>query len=189
MIQTNMIVKFITPLPNDQEGQVYFITEIIGTAANLLPVGTGLLNPPIITATLDLLTDDIEYVMGEFDENGDQTGTPHVPSEPARTMILLSEKSMKQLIVLLDEMGNKTDIYDWVRWLNLPKCDYSVRIAHRVRGKIMNIKRFADKYKGLAIQEYQGLRDNLQVLESLNNEVIAAHLTLNKLDKIFDNTH
>ncbi len=82
-LQANQIVRFIDPLPNDTENQLYFIFEVIGTGANMFPLYTGLLNPPTITAPLALLTDEIndnelEYVMGEFDQDGNQTGTPHV---------------------------------------------------------------------------------------------------------------
>ena len=102
---------------------------------------------------------------------------------------MLSEKSMDQLVKIFDDT-DRGDIYDWVRLIGLPKCDYSLRIAHRVRSTIMSIKYSNSKgFKGIAKMDYQNLKNNLLTLEENTPTLILFHQAAAIVDKAFDTTH
>lgn len=101
---------------------------------------------------------------------------------------MLSNKTITELIKVFDQ-AEPHDIHEWVRLLNLPKCDHSVRIAHNVRNRIMSIRQRTGKYDGIAKMDHKTLCEALAVLESHQEELKAAHTTQLIMDALFDTTH
>lgn len=80
------------------------------------------------------------------------------------------------------------DIYEWMKKLNLPKCDYCVRLAHAIRGKCLSIMIHTKANRhGIAKMDLDILKKYIAAIEKVDLKEI--HKQLQSIDNILGTTH
>lgn len=93
----------------------------------------------------------------------------------------------KQVLDLYEQFNGR-GVDEIMRHYHIPKCDYGVRLAQRIWGKLGNLKKYHDQnLPGLFRMEEHNLEGMLAALRGVDLGFI--HQELKKLDAIFDNTH